>query len=113
MNVVERCDGTIDVITNKINVNEVQINLHKFPELPQTDFNGTHLNSSKGKVVFGGKPGLNVTIRKKIVKLMRKDPIFLTNPIFISTTFVRDFHTKLSIEHGFVHGIALCCSPNY
>lgn len=41
----------------------------------------THLNSSNGKVVLGGRPGLNETIRKNIEKLMMNEPNFLINPI--------------------------------
>lgn len=53
----------------------------KFPEHPEPNCERTHLNSSKGKVVFGGSPGLKVTIRKKIAKFTRNEKLFLSNPM--------------------------------
>lgn len=53
----------------------------------------THLNSSNGKVVFGGSPGLNVTIKKKRVKLMTMDASFFPSPI-LDKFCQLDFHSK-------------------
>lgn len=53
----------------------------KFPEHPETNCEQTHLNSSNGKVVFGGSPGLKVMTRKTIVKFTRNEKPFLSNPI--------------------------------
>lgn len=65
----------------------------KFPELPVNDCDKTHLNSSKGKVVLGGRPGLNVTTKKNIEKLMRNEPNFLSRPIFNYSIFFKfTFH---------------------
>lgn len=53
----------------------------KFPEHPELNCEQTHLNSSNGKVVLGGSPGLKVTMRKNIVKFTRNEKPFLRYPI--------------------------------
>lgn len=89
-------DERIDVITkNKtlIKFKSIYIN---FPELPVNDCDETHLNSSKGNVVFGGRPGLNVTTKKNIEKLMMNEPNFFSKPIsivqFLSLRFFTGFN---------------------
>lgn len=78
----------------KSNVNELKVNLHKISRASRLIKLRwmTHLNSSNGKVVLGGSPGLNVTIRKKIEKLMRIEPSFLIKPIFVfASQVLRNF----------------------
>lgn len=57
-----------------------------FPEHPERNCESTHLNSSKGKVVLGGRPGLKVTTKKNIVKFRRTEKLFLSKPMIIIFT---------------------------
>lgn len=65
------------------------------------DFDRTHLNSSKGNVVFGGSPGLKVTMRKKIEKFMTIEPSFFSKPILNNFNFKTNFTCNYRVNDEF------------